>query len=82
MKCTLRKSVIIGGRRDESGRAEPVIRNIDTEKTVKILKIPLVLSDGSRVFDIGIYNTLSAKTENDADAFIAGLEKLIEKHCV
>jgi hypothetical protein len=82
MKCTLRKSVIIGARRDETGKAEPVISNLDTEKTVKILKIPLVLSDGSRVFNIGIYDTLSAKTESDADALIAGLKKLIEKHCV
>jgi len=29
MKSVLRKSVIIGGRRDDTGKAEPVIQNLD-----------------------------------------------------
>jgi hypothetical protein len=49
---------------------------------VSLRKIPIVLTDKSKVFDVGVYGTLSAKTECDADTLIAEIEKLIQKHCV
>jgi hypothetical protein len=49
---------------------------------VSLKKMPVILSDKSKVFDVGIYGTLPAKTEQDADTLIAEIEKLIQKHCV